>query len=68
ALSAERWATVRYPKGLRHHSSTPQGAAVVVYRHPTATTMDGGSGVVMGGVVLVDRGGIMEATGWSWWI
>nr|GEV06752.1 hypothetical protein [Tanacetum cinerariifolium] len=27
------------PRGLRHHSSTPQGAAVVVYRHLTATKM-----------------------------
>nr|GEZ46986.1 zinc finger, CCHC-type [Tanacetum cinerariifolium] len=34
-----RLTTVRHPKGLRHHSSTPQGAAVVVYRRPTATTM-----------------------------
>nr|GEV03677.1 retrovirus-related Pol polyprotein from transposon TNT 1-94 [Tanacetum cinerariifolium] len=34
-----RLTIVRPPKGLRHHSSTPQGAAVVVYRHPTATTM-----------------------------
>nr|GEW63967.1 putative reverse transcriptase domain-containing protein [Tanacetum cinerariifolium] len=35
-----RWlTTVRHPKGLHHHSSTPQGTAVVVYRRPTATTM-----------------------------
>nr|GEW51208.1 hypothetical protein [Tanacetum cinerariifolium] len=37
--SFRRLTTVRHPKGLRHHSSTPQGAAVVVYRRPTATKM-----------------------------